>query len=301
MSFRDGFNANKQIKQHSPKYPWKFNFHSSIYWLQTRHDANSQACSVSVFSCSRALVEVKKLTCTFRSFLMKCQNETVTVELKNGTIAYGTITSVSPVMNVALKSVRMTAKGRETQSLDSVTIRGNTIRYIILPDSLPLDTLLIDDAPKPKNKARKEQDRERGRGRGGRGGGRGGRGRRGGRGFWSASSSPHSSNRRRLTEDYNRDDEKSLPQLLDPQLWGSREKPSLLLATHLQKRNECNAANQKVGTQSNQVLLSAHRILFQIIQVLRSLHPDKNWGFGSGNTRLGQSLSVFSICTLRSG
>lgn len=135
------------------------------------------------------------LTVNLHSFLMKCQNETVTVELKNGTIAYGTITSVSPVMNVALKSVRMTAKGRETQSLDTVTIRGNTIRYIILPDSLPLDTLLIDDAPKPKNKARKEQDRGRGRGgRGGRVGGRGGRGRRGGgRGFWSASSSPYSS------------------------------------------------------------------------------------------------------------
>ena len=76
-------------------------------------------------------------------------------------------------------------------SLDQVNIRGSEIRYIILPDSLPLDTLLIDDAPKPKNKARKEQDRSargargapRGGGRGGpRGGGRG-RGRGGGRGF----------------------------------------------------------------------------------------------------------------------
>ena len=63
--------------------------------------------------------------------------------------------------------------------LDQVNIRGSEIRYIILPDSLPLDTLLIDDAPKPKNKARKETDR------GGRGGGapmRGGRGRGGPRG-----------------------------------------------------------------------------------------------------------------------
>jgi small nuclear ribonucleoprotein D1 len=156
------------------------------------------------------------LTLRLRSFLMKCQNETVTVELKNGTIAYGTITSVSPVMNVSLKSVRMTAKGRETQSLDTVTIRGNTIRYIILPDSLPLDTLLIDDAPKPKNKARKEQDRGRGRGRGGRGGGRGGRGRRGGgRGFWSGSPSSHSSKRRKLTDDQSRDDEMVTTQALD--------------------------------------------------------------------------------------
>jgi len=116
---------------------------------------------------------------------MKCQNETVTVELKNGTLVYGTITSVSPVMNVAMKTVRLTQKNRDQVQLDSINIRGSTIRYIILPDSLPLDTLLIDDTPKPKNKARKEPDRGRGRGRGGRGrGGGGGRGRGRGRGNW---------------------------------------------------------------------------------------------------------------------
>ncbi|KAI9868736.1 MAG: mRNA splicing protein smd1 [Trichoglossum hirsutum] len=124
-------------------------------------------------------------------FLMKCANETVTVELKNGTIIHGTITSVSPQMNTALKTVKMTARGRDPISLDTINIRGSTVRYFILPDSLPLDTLLIDDAPKPKNKARKEAaDRggagPRGRGRGGargRGGGFRGRGRGGGRGF----------------------------------------------------------------------------------------------------------------------
>ncbi|KAL8719352.1 MAG: hypothetical protein Q9225_003635 [Loekoesia sp. 1 TL-2023] len=122
-------------------------------------------------------------------FLMKCANETVTIELKNGTILYGTITSVSPQMNTALRTVKMTPKGRDPISLDTINIRGSTIRYYILPDSLPLDTLLIDDAPKPKNKARKEQADRGGRGgRGGRGRGRGGgfrggRGRGGGRGF----------------------------------------------------------------------------------------------------------------------
>ncbi|CZS91035.1 related to small nuclear ribonucleoprotein Sm D1 [Rhynchosporium agropyri] len=128
-------------------------------------------------------------------FLMKCANETVTIELKNGTIIHGTITSVSPQMNTALRTVKMTQRGRDPISLDTINLRGSTIRYYILPDSLPLDTLLVDDAPKPKNKARKEvADRGavrggRGRGgpRGGRGGGggfRGGRGRGGGgRGF----------------------------------------------------------------------------------------------------------------------
>lgn len=109
----------------------------------------------------------------------------------SGTILHGTITSVSPQMNTALRAVKMTPRGRDPISLDTINIRGSTIRYYILPDSLPLDTLLIDDAPKPKNKARKEvADRggrggrggPRGRGRGG-GGFRGGRGRGGGRGI----------------------------------------------------------------------------------------------------------------------
>jgi small nuclear ribonucleoprotein D1 len=137
---------------------------------------------------------------------MKCANETVTIELKNGTrfpinflhplsnnhigtIIHGTITSVSPQMNTALRTVKMTQRGRDPISLDTINLRGSTIRYFILPDALPLDTLLIDDTPKPKNKARKEAA-DRGGGRGGRGGGRGrgrggfrgGRG-RGGRGF----------------------------------------------------------------------------------------------------------------------
>ncbi|OBT45349.1 mRNA splicing protein smd1 [Pseudogymnoascus verrucosus] len=112
-------------------------------------------------------------------FLMKCANETVTIELKNGTIIHGTITSVSPQMNTALRTVKMTARGRDPVALDTINLRGSTIRYYILPDSLPLDTLLIDDAPKPKNKARKEVA-DKGGARGGRGGPRGGRG--GGRG-----------------------------------------------------------------------------------------------------------------------
>ena len=55
-------------------------------------------------------------------------------------------------MNTHLKSVKMTIKNRDPVALDSLTIRGNNIRYILLPDSLPLDTLLIDDTPKAKAK-----------------------------------------------------------------------------------------------------------------------------------------------------
>ena len=65
-------------------------------------------------------------------------------------------------MNTHLKTVKMTMRNRDPQSLDTLSIRGNNIRYFVLPDALPLDTLLVDDAPKPKMK---KKDEARGRGR----------------------------------------------------------------------------------------------------------------------------------------
>lgn len=132
---------------------------------------------------------------------MKLNNETVTVELKNGSVIHGTITGTQFVlldqlrpdltcvcigvdmqMNTHLKTVKMTARNREPTSLDSLSIRGNNIRYFVLPDALPLDTLLVDDAPKPKNR-KKDESRGRGRGRGVDRGRARGRGRGRGRGF----------------------------------------------------------------------------------------------------------------------
>jgi len=106
---------------------------------------------------------------------MKLSHETVTIELKNGTVCHGTITGVDMSMNTHLKAVKMTLKGKDPVSLDTLSIRGNNIRYFILPESLPLDTLLVDDEPRGRGRGRG--------GRGGRGGSRGGpRGGRGGRG-----------------------------------------------------------------------------------------------------------------------
>ncbi|CAG8517940.1 18232_t:CDS:2, partial [Acaulospora morrowiae] len=85
-------------------------------------------------------------------FSIMLNNETVTIELKNGTIVHGTITGVDMSMNTHLKTVKMTVKNKDPVNLDSLSIRGNNIRYYILPDSLPLDTLLVDDTPKAKAK-----------------------------------------------------------------------------------------------------------------------------------------------------
>ena len=66
-------------------------------------------------------------------FLMKLMNETVTVELKNGTIVVGSINGVDIRMNTFLQNVKLTVKGKNPIGLDQFTIRGSNIRYFILP------------------------------------------------------------------------------------------------------------------------------------------------------------------------
>ncbi|CDR36654.1 CYFA0S01e03334g1_1 [Cyberlindnera fabianii] len=77
-------------------------------------------------------------------FLMKLTNETVQVELKNGTVVQGTIVTVSPTMNITLKKVKMTLRHRDPVSVDFINIRGNNVRQVILPDAINLDLLLQD-------------------------------------------------------------------------------------------------------------------------------------------------------------
>ncbi|MES2482114.1 MAG: small nuclear ribonucleoprotein Sm D1 [Pseudomonadota bacterium] len=74
----------------------------------------------------------------------------MTIELKNGTVVTGSVSSVDPSMNCHLTHVKMVMKGKTPEALDSLSVRGSTIRYVILPDSINLDTLLVDDFPKQK-------------------------------------------------------------------------------------------------------------------------------------------------------
>lgn len=128
-----------------------------------------------------------------RRFLMKLSNETVQVELKNATTVQGTIIGVDHSMNMHMKAVKVVSKGKNAVQMDSMSIRqelasrrvtrgpargtrtvftggsqrspgqqppspglacrGSTIRYVILPDSLNLDTLLVGiDQPKQRPK-----------------------------------------------------------------------------------------------------------------------------------------------------
>lgn len=106
---------------------------------------------------------------------MKISNESVTIELKNGTTAHGTVLGVDVHMNAHLKNAKLTARGKDPVHYDSLSVRGNQIRYVILPEALPLDSLLVDDRPKANLKAAGPVKREpvTTRGRGGRGRARG--------------------------------------------------------------------------------------------------------------------------------
>ena len=96
-------------------------------------------------------------------FLMKLTNETVTIELKNGTVVTGTITGVDVSMNTHLKTVKMTVKGYDPVNLDHLTIRGNNIRYFFLPDEIATDQFLVDDSTKLKQKYNTIRGRNRGK------------------------------------------------------------------------------------------------------------------------------------------
>ena len=108
-------------------------------------------------------------------FLMKLASETVTIELKNGSVVTGTVTGVDINMNTHLKAVRLVAKGKHAVALDQLCVRGNTIRYFILPENLNIDALLVEEMNKSTTTRRTggggasaaaARDRGRGRGRG---------------------------------------------------------------------------------------------------------------------------------------
>lgn len=106
----------------------------------------------------------------------------MTIELKNGTVLQGTVVGVDATMNCHLRKVKVTVRGKAPKSVQILSVRGSTMRAWLLPESLNLDALLVDDAPKEKRAVVPSAgggQQARGRGRGGGGGrGRGGSGRR---------------------------------------------------------------------------------------------------------------------------
>jgi U6 snRNA-associated Sm-like protein LSm4 len=93
------------------------------------------------------------------------------VELKNGETYNGTLVSCDTWMNVHLKEVICTSKdGDRFWRMAECYVRGNTIKYICVPDDV-LDKVQEEIRARPQTSGR--GGRGRGRGEGGRGRGRG--------------------------------------------------------------------------------------------------------------------------------
>lgn len=88
---------------------------------------------------------------------MKLTKETITVELKNGCTAHGTLLAVDVHMNMHLKNVKWQAAGKDPIHLDQVAIRGNNIRVVIMGEGVPVETLLVDDRPKQRGAVKEER------------------------------------------------------------------------------------------------------------------------------------------------
>lgn len=73
---------------------------------------------------------------TLVTFLQQLRGTLVEIELKNSSIVSGEITFVDALMNTYLRHAKITAKGKEPVEAEEYMVRGSTIRYVILPESL---------------------------------------------------------------------------------------------------------------------------------------------------------------------
>ena len=51
-------------------------------------------------------------------------------------------------MNMHLKAVKLTSRSHDPLRLDNISLRGNTVRYVILPETLNLEALLVEEMPR---------------------------------------------------------------------------------------------------------------------------------------------------------
>mmetsp|Transcript_42972 Transcript_42972/g.101044 ORF Transcript_42972/g.101044 Transcript_42972/m.101044 type:complete len:83 (+) Transcript_42972:34-282(+) len=73
----------------------------------------------------------------------KIKNESITVELKTGVSVQGILIEIDKNMNLYLKNVKRTSKREHSVFISEISIRGSSIRYIILPVWLNIETLLL--------------------------------------------------------------------------------------------------------------------------------------------------------------
>lgn len=89
---------------------------------------------------------MKKMFFELKLFSFACSN----CELRFWLFLFPVGVDIS--MNTHLKTVKLTLKGKNPVTMDHLSVRGNNIRYYILPDSLNLETLLVEETPRVKPK-----------------------------------------------------------------------------------------------------------------------------------------------------
>ncbi|EAN90281.1 putative small nuclear ribonucleoprotein [Trypanosoma cruzi] len=79
---------------------------------------------------------------TLIGFLQQLRGTLVEIELLNSSIVSGEITFVEPSMNTHMRHVKITAKGKNPVQAETYVVRGNSIRFVILPEAMNTDDVL---------------------------------------------------------------------------------------------------------------------------------------------------------------
>merc|ERR1712244_191955 len=83
----------------------------------------------------RAMLKKPTISATIK-ILQEAEGHIVTVELVNNETFRGTLSHSEENMNCELRAVTHRARKGEISKIESVFIRGNQIRYFLLPDLL---------------------------------------------------------------------------------------------------------------------------------------------------------------------
>nr|CCC91417.1 small nuclear ribonucleoprotein SmD1 [Trypanosoma congolense IL3000] len=97
---------------------------------------------------------------TLIGFLQQLRGTQVEIEMMNSTIATGEITFVEPNMNTHMRHVKITAKGKNPEMVDTYMVCGSKIRYVIMPEAINTDDVLLKANSAKSREGRKRPERE---------------------------------------------------------------------------------------------------------------------------------------------
>jgi len=75
-------------------------------------------------------------------FLQQLNNAPVEIELKKGQVVSGQVSHVDGNMNVHMTEAKVVVKGKDPITVEKITVRGATVRHIVLPPDLKYDSML---------------------------------------------------------------------------------------------------------------------------------------------------------------